>query len=239
MFRFETSMEFSLDIAKNGKNYILFENYKFREGYVVKSGDITWRCLGKTCNATLKTDETKKRIISANTKHSGAHPVTMRSLSSPARSSPSTVRAAVTASTGSPASLPSTPTTPPTRTFGPEPDSIACSTPAETTSAMLQEENMTLRSENARLKEEVRVILDHSIESDSRLIQYTTEIFTAGLPSQTPIETNLSVDAATNFNQLGSTTTTAEIVASVLSSETNTEMPEVFLLGYGAYGSQS
>lgn len=81
-------MDFNVQLTKNGKPHIIFDNHKFRESYVSKGGDITWRCLGKSCNASIKTDADRTNIISSCNKHSGPHPVTIRSLSSPRTQSP-------------------------------------------------------------------------------------------------------------------------------------------------------
>ncbi|KAG8329080.1 hypothetical protein J6590_095380 [Homalodisca vitripennis] len=76
---------FSLELSKSGKPHILYDNFKYTESYSLKNGEVVWRCLGKTCSATIKTDESKKELITVNAKHTGHHPVTMRSLSTPQR----------------------------------------------------------------------------------------------------------------------------------------------------------
>lgn len=62
---------------------------------------------------------------------------------------------------------------------------MKCSTPAAIKNT-LQEENSELRTENTRLKEEIQVLLQHSIEPDTRLLQYTEEVFVANIPSPKP-----------------------------------------------------
>lgn len=52
-------MDFKIEQIKGGKNNLLFNNFKFREHYKLKtSNEITWRCLGRHCKANIKTDET-------------------------------------------------------------------------------------------------------------------------------------------------------------------------------------
>lgn len=71
-------MSFTLEVVKNGKDRILFNNSKYRESYSLKSGDLVWRCLGKTCKAWIKTNKEKTSIYEANEAHIGLHPATMR-----------------------------------------------------------------------------------------------------------------------------------------------------------------
>lgn len=186
-------MNFIMEVSKTGKTCIVFNDYKFREGYSAKCGDITWRCLGKTCNATFKTDAEKKKILSTSIKHTGHHPVTLRSLSSPSSSTSSHAPAAAVVASPSasaqtnPHSTPSVPSLLPLTNVSSSPetegfktDFMTCSTPAKVKNN-LQEENLHLRKENTQLKEEVKVLLEHSIESDTRLLQHTKEIFVANV----------------------------------------------------------
>lgn len=69
-----------LEEVKNGKVIILYISQIFREVYCLKNGDIVWRCLGKTCKATIKTISRKTAIHFSNDMHTGTHPVTMRNL---------------------------------------------------------------------------------------------------------------------------------------------------------------
>lgn len=71
-------MSFTLEVVKGGKDRILYNNSKYREHYSIKSGDIVWRCLGRTCKASIKTNKEKTAIYEAVDSHSGPHPVTMR-----------------------------------------------------------------------------------------------------------------------------------------------------------------
>lgn len=74
-------MSFVLEESKIGRDTVLFNNYKYRECYSVKSGDIVWRCLGKSCKASIRTNSGKTAIFTANETHTGPHPVTMRTMS--------------------------------------------------------------------------------------------------------------------------------------------------------------
>lgn len=123
-------MSFTIEKSKSGKPCIIFDNYKFREGYAARCGDITWRCLGKTCNATIKTDAEKKTIICTSIKHTGHHPVTLRSLSSPSSSTSHASAVAVVASPSASAptsplsgpSMPSLPALAPSANTSPSPE---------------------------------------------------------------------------------------------------------------------
>ncbi|KAG8310731.1 hypothetical protein J6590_058129 [Homalodisca vitripennis] len=76
-------MDFNIELTKNGKPFITFKNHKYREAYSIKNGDVIWRCLGRTCGASIKTDANKSSISIVKSTHSGPHPVTMRSFPSP------------------------------------------------------------------------------------------------------------------------------------------------------------
>lgn len=184
-------MSFDLEVTKNGKDFIIYNNYKYRETYSLKSGDIVWRCLGKNCKATVKTDKDKKGIYFTNEEHRGIHPVTLRSLAP----SPPQRRLLVDQATPTPSI--STPNGPKSFTDGTPshnvltPSHATTSTPTnsdvtnnmetlETTRTQtedLKAENCALREELSALREEMQVILDHSIESDQRLLQFTGEVF--------------------------------------------------------------
>jgi len=208
-------MDFTITQNKTGKANRLFNNFKFRESYTLKGGEIIWRCLGAKCKATIKTDALKSQVVTVNTKHSGQHPVTMRSLQSPADRSPSASpastadvisrppaatsvsRASTPAATSvSPAAAPAsaaspalssstpvcrqhahTPTPEPTHTGALQADIEVIASPGLMSSQELVQDNNRLREEISALKQQIKSILDHSIESDTRLLQYTNEVF--------------------------------------------------------------
>lgn len=170
-------MSFILEVNKNGKDTILFNDHKYRESYQVKNGDLVWRCLGRVCKASVRTNKEKTVIYHSNEIHSGQHPVTMRAL---------------TPTSSRPRRDPVTPT---------PPRSAASSTPANNTTQNtlnhissphldLHSENISLKEQLAELRNEMRVILDHSIESDQRLLQYTDKVF---LP---PLSTTFSTSGS-------------------------------------------
>jgi len=183
-------MDFTVAKSKTGKPNILFNNYKYRESYTLKTtGEITWRCLGQTCKATLKTDSNKTKLSIVNNKHTGRHPVTMRNFASPKSGEESSASPAGTVTPGGPSRSRS-----PASTESPSP---ASSTPRSRSSSEVdgvasleytQPEELLL--ENERLKEKVNELqkrvsdlLNHSIESDSRLLQFTDQLFVANLSS--------------------------------------------------------
>lgn len=167
-------MALQIEYTKNGKPCIQYLNNKFRESNSVKNGEIIWRCLGSKCRANVKTDADKATILSVNNNHSGPHPITMRALTSHRQTSSPSPSVTPAAETDTPrVAAPSTSTprcaTPPTTPHIPATTTPFCE---------LEEENTRLRSEVDSLKKEMNMILDHTIESDSRLLQYTDQIFT-------------------------------------------------------------
>ncbi|KAG8304605.1 hypothetical protein J6590_089613 [Homalodisca vitripennis] len=179
---------FSLELSKSGKPHILYDNFKYRESYSLKNGEVVWRCLRKTCSATIKTDESKKELITVNAKHTGHHPVTMRSLSTPKRNisppsaSPAAEPGTSTPRVSSPAAEPgkSTPRAPSPAPAAP--CEVDPSSPAAIPLVVSEWEieNSKLKKELELLKEDRKKILNHSIESDTRLLQFTDRVFVAG-----------------------------------------------------------
>ncbi|KAG8264130.1 hypothetical protein J6590_017148 [Homalodisca vitripennis] len=172
-------MMFEIELTRNGRPNILIKNHKYRESYTVKSGEIIWRCLGRTCGATVKTNEEKTSITVTQSKHSGPHPVPRRALSSPSVPSPNHVGATSTPSlTASP--VPTAPATTPRRTGAAtlSPAPVADVTPDDLHPTL----NCPLMEQLQRLKNQLTCVLDHSIESDMRLIQYTDQVFVANTP---------------------------------------------------------
>lgn len=173
-------MSFILEQVKNGKDIILFNNYKYRESYSLKCGDIVWRCLGKNCKASIKTNSGKTGIFSCNEKHNGPHPVTLRALTPSkqqieCRSLPNTPSVDIDLqSTPTPSSTPMSPLKNNVSPHGQQPsshDHTAASSPD------LHADNILLRKELGRVRAERQILLDHSIESDQRLLQFTDDVF--------------------------------------------------------------
>lgn len=175
-------MSFDLEVSKNGKDCIVYNNHKYREAYPLKNGDIVWRCLGKNCKANIKTNQGKNVIFFANEIHTGKHPVTIRTLTpTPAHLKRSPLIAIDTPMTASPSA--STPIITSSPTNISDANIVVNCTPNHTTNLLL--ENTNLKQEIAELRAELKVILDHSVESDQRLLKYTEDIF---LPPQSCTE---------------------------------------------------
>ncbi|KAG8266405.1 hypothetical protein J6590_075589 [Homalodisca vitripennis] len=75
-------MSFKIEHTTKGKPCILYDDHKYRHFRVLKNGDVSWRCLGKTCNASIRSDAEVTVVSVTNDKHTGQHPVTLRRMSS-------------------------------------------------------------------------------------------------------------------------------------------------------------
>ncbi|KAG8242961.1 hypothetical protein J6590_055684 [Homalodisca vitripennis] len=154
----------------------------------------------RSCGATLKTDVNRESIVSSNKKHSGPHPSTMRSLmSSRMLSSPTPGTSPVPAASPAPAatsapdassapaasSTPATSSTPAASSTPPSSSTLLASSAGHVGSHApvalrgLEDENMRLRLQIADLQRKYQDVLDHSVESDTRLLQFTNQIFVA------------------------------------------------------------
>jgi hypothetical protein len=60
--------------TKQNKPCIIIDKHKFRKDRVLASGDISWRCLGTACNASVRTDSKIGDILSIKSNHTGLHP---------------------------------------------------------------------------------------------------------------------------------------------------------------------
>lgn len=172
-------MSFELVSVRKGKDIILFNDYKYREGYSLKCGDVVWRCLGKVCKATVKTNKEKTVIHFSSDAHTGAHPVTLRALTP----TPTRRNGPTSISTPSMTVIPTAEATP---VVAATPETMVTPVPPEDISLTSSFENMlrensALREEVEKLRSEKLVVLNHSIESDQRLLEFTDKIF---LPSQ-------------------------------------------------------
>lgn len=200
-------MSFTLEVSKTGRDVIIFNKHKYRQCYKVKNGDIVFRCLGRTCKAFVKTNTEKTGIFDINESHSGPHPITMRALT-PTQHTPGryrespNVRAVLEHSILTPSSAQATnDMTTPSQGNG-----LKTSSPTlELARQPQQGEPSTLRvdAENAKLKEQLAIlterlncVLDHTVESDTRLLQYTNEIFPVNTSHCTPCGEAPVVDCA-------------------------------------------
>ncbi|KAG8324779.1 hypothetical protein J6590_084071 [Homalodisca vitripennis] len=74
-------MTLSIEQTNKGKPCLLIGKFKYREAYVTKNGDVTWRCLAKQCGASAKTNGDRTRVIGLDDFHTSSHPATMRTVS--------------------------------------------------------------------------------------------------------------------------------------------------------------
>lgn len=227
-------MTFLIETTKAGKSTILFNNYKYREHYKLKTSDeISWRCLGRNCGASIRTNVQKTMIISKNEKHSGPHPITMRSHMSPRLNQSATSPAPDSekllseinklpeqnSSESSDSCFPSTfqPSTP-----------LGYQTSKNSTVDSLLLENLKLKEQVAEMRDQLKCLLDHSVENDSRLLQYTNEIFAVTTPSQSKlkdpiIKTDSGIQCALPSFRVGTSRETQTETLCQLSVATQTE----------------
>lgn len=185
-------MSFVLEVSKTGKDTVLYNNYKYRESYPVKNGDIVWRCLGRKCKALIRTNSEKNAIYSANETHSGPHPVTLRSMSPLAQSSQNHRMTTPESAVISPIVSLTVNT--------PDLDEATDMTPklrGNSSTSDLLDENNALKEELLNLRKNRQIILDHSIESDKRLLRYTENLFLPP-PSITSLVEEIGVPASSN-----------------------------------------
>lgn len=226
-------MSFILETSKTGKDIILFNNYKYRESYAVKCGDIVWKCLGRNCKASIKTDAGKTAIFFCNETHNGTHPVTMRAFTpTPPRKHCPTTSATLT--------TPPLDTAPVREAQQPHSQvADAEQTPAEEQqrsvrsasppTADLLAENNTLKEELLKLREEFRVILDHSVDSDQRLLEYTEDIFLPP-PSTTAAATHPPARSCTYVSSMTQTDDAWDALGETQSYFRETLTPQDILL---------
>lgn len=204
-------MSFILEVSKTGKDVILFNKHKYRESYSLKNGDVVWKCLGRNCKAYVTTNSGKTGIFSIKESHSGPHPITMRSLTpkqernggSQVTPTPSVTGADSPRTSDTPSSIQnSTPTPTPILDIGClETPNIQCTTEHtdESLFSRLEAENIDLKEQITKLKEQLKCVMDHTIVNDARLLQYTNDIFSSNTSSYSRTEMKLpvTVDCAT------------------------------------------
>lgn len=195
-------MSFQLEQTTKGKPCILYNGHKYRHFRLFKNGDVSWRCLGKTCNAAIRSDSEVTVVSVTNSQHTGPHPITLRRLSSVSSAASPVQHPA--ARTPSPATPLTTPLPSPTHSTTPNSPSA---TPIHNSSASLPttpspdqnslaQENQLLKDEIVRLNAELKSILSHAIENDQRLSLYTSQIFATPIPSSPPTESTKLADIA-------------------------------------------
>jgi len=55
-------MEFYITVSSKQKLYLVFRYFKYHVSRTVVSGDISWRCVKKTCSVYVKTDSSKTKL---------------------------------------------------------------------------------------------------------------------------------------------------------------------------------
>lgn len=141
----------------------------------------------------MKTDKSRQTIISTNDKHTGPHPVTMRRLSTTLTPSASPAAAQSTPRAASPVPL--------SRLPSPCTPLRLCDTSPALEQSSLEIENMKLREELTQLKNQMQCVMEHTMESDARLLQYTSEIFVAKTPRTEETSRVITIDRATQSDQ--------------------------------------
>ncbi|KAG8281274.1 hypothetical protein J6590_062191 [Homalodisca vitripennis] len=184
---------FKIEKTWTGKPCIIFNDIKYRHHRVLKSGETSWRCLGRSCGASIKTDVTQTVVTVCNQTHTGEHPVTMRSLLSPlpravASPAPRTPPAAPAPACSTP-SAPTTPTAVPSTDSTPDPPALPAPDPSQ-----LLADNQALNQKIHDIQQQMKVILDHSIESDQRLLEFTDQVFVARSAVNVPSSPHQSRD---------------------------------------------
>jgi hypothetical protein len=89
---------FQIGLTKQNKPCIILDRYKYRKDKVLTNRDISWRCMGPSCKASLRTNSEISNILLHKSVHTGIHPPsTVVPLSvmpdSPATGSPSHTQA--------------------------------------------------------------------------------------------------------------------------------------------------
>lgn len=166
-----------------GRNYLILNGYKYREANTLSDGKINWRCCAKLCSSTVKTDSEKKKIILQKTTHNHKPQCASPTVTpTSARTTPST--STPTPHNSTPTELLSSPSTPVT-TITASPATTPCDITPDTpptlpqSPSLLLAENLALNKKVLELQAEVEVLLNHSIESDQRLLKYTDQVFAA------------------------------------------------------------
>lgn len=72
-------MSFVLEVSKNGRDTMLLKNYRYRELYTVKRGELCG-VLGINLYGRVRINYEHTVIYTSNETHGGTHPVTLRTL---------------------------------------------------------------------------------------------------------------------------------------------------------------
>lgn len=224
-------MDLNIENRKGGKSLITFDCNKYRESYSRKNGETVWKCLGRTCNASVVTNAARDQI-SVKGSHQGRHPATMCNLTGTPPSKPTlSTPGGVSERSYLSSSLPLTQR--PLDVASPPPASTPVAFEQSSATVIQHDVVETLQTENQRLSFELKdartqnkILLDHSIESDMRLLHYTSDVFSAKPyhpPSSSPnsIPTLVSQTTQTDSSDIFS------IEETVLKSDLNKALEKI------------
>lgn len=148
-----------------GNVAIQYKNYIFRKDRTLANGEVNWRCLTRTCTASLKTSNDFKTLRSKAGVHNHPSPSTSTT-ASPAASPPATPTPDHTDTASSDLGTP-TPTPSLTELLSP----YTTITPAPPKYTCLEEENTYLRQRVAELTFETDALTNKTIELEKQLIE--------------------------------------------------------------------
>jgi len=178
-------------ITTSGRRYLILNNFKYRETTSLVSGNISWRCCVKECKSWVKTDGMKSKIVEYSKQdHNHAARVNSTLAGSPKNNMSGTPGSHTTSSPKEKqgtSSMLSSSCSSGSNLVDLEPVTNLCPSSSDTQSPPGGSEDRLreLEAENSRLREEVdqlqvrlRDVVDHSIQSDARLLEFTSDIFT-------------------------------------------------------------
>jgi len=208
----------------NKPPYLVYNKFKFREGRTLCSSLVSWRCCAKDCSAWIKTDLKKSKIVERKAIHNHAPPVIPSANSTPsAKNINCNFDLDATATTE--ASLAAE-------------DTSNISSPPASTSVnddveQLERENASLKVEVQTLKQRLSDVTAHAISSDSRLLQYTDQVFvcspsgpTTSTPSDTSYTSHQSTINANSNSTPSATTLSSQILPSTVERKFHEDQEE-------------
>jgi hypothetical protein len=162
---------FEIGRTKQNKPCIIINPNKYRKDKVLANKDITWRCMGTGCNASVRTDASASTILQHRDTHTGEHsptalvPLTVAGPTAGACGSVTDSERALNGSPSRGARSPSapgscsrTPLSTGADSFGPD-ESLSLQdlvVRMRTTIEVLEADNSALREENGSLQNELR-----------------------------------------------------------------------------------
>ncbi|KAG8301597.1 hypothetical protein J6590_049750 [Homalodisca vitripennis] len=173
---------FKIEKTRTGKPCIIFNGIKYRHYRVLKNGETSWRCLGRSCGASIKTDVNQILVTAGDQTHTGEHPVTMRRSCHRCPAHPRRpTRRLQHPRLSAPRPTQTLHRKPHHRHLQPLPRLLLYHQPARHLALPLVHltRPRPLNQKIFDLQEQMKVILDHSIESDQKLLEYTDQVFVA------------------------------------------------------------